>query len=833
MLPVDAILGELHELLARHQSVILQAQPGAGKSTAVPLSLLNGPWLNDKKIVMLEPRRVAAKSIAHYLANQLGEAVGQQVGYQIRNERKVSAHTKLEIVTEGILTRRLQQDPELTDVGLLIFDEFHERSVHADIALMLAKEVQEAYRPDLKIMLMSATIDTQSLAEYMGDSAIIDCPGRTFPVDIVYQAKTSAYLDQEIIAAIRSVLQHQDQGDVLVFLPGQGEIKRCLNSAKAKFSAEFECLPLFGSLSLHEQEKALSSEKTTKRRMIFSTNIAETSLTIPGVTAVIDSGLEKVASFDVKSGLTRLVSQAISKASATQRAGRAGRVQPGICIRLWSQAKQQDLAEYANEEIVNTDLSAVLLDLSAWGITRYQDTHWLTAPPLYHYEVASTLNQNLGLLDNENRITDLGKKALNFGVEPRLATMLVRAESQQQQQLAALLAALLSHRDIFSQPSSADLTARLHVLLDAVIGRIGQDSLNFIHHSTLQHAKQLANQFCRLLGIGQWTISQNTPLDKLGSLLLYAYPDRLAKQRSLNGNAYLLANGRGVVLKDSDPMCNEAWLVVCDCDGQNKDGLIYSCVPISLEQIQTQLASSISKVQYFALDSKKEKVVGRLQHHYQNLMLFETPLSDIPPQAFEQCVLDILHTEGLTFLNWSVRCASWLARVRWLGSKVEQFPIINEASLLATVDQWLLPYLAGIDSIKALKRFDIYDLLTANLSWDEAQQLASEAPEYYVTPSDKSVSIRYDESQGPTVSVVLQEMFGQLESPTLAQGKVALRFELLSPARRPVQTTSDLAHFWRNSYFEVAKEMRGRYPKHRWPDHPLLEKPGRSIKRHG
>ena len=836
MLPIDNFLPEIHSKLSSANNLVLAAEPGAGKSTAVPLSLLNADFLHGKKIIMLEPRRVAVKSIAHYLASLLGEKVGQRIGYQIRNEGKSSAATQLEIVTEGILTRRLQQDPELNDVGLIIFDEFHERSIHADLALMLALEVQEAYREDLKLLVMSATIDTEQISNYLQQADILTCPGRTYPVTVEYLAGQLANqpvkaISVKVMQALAQVLANSSEGDILVFLPGQADIKRCLEAAQAKYQSEFELLPLYGSLPLAQQEKVLNKANYQQRRVIFATNIAETSLTIAGISYVIDSGLEKTLTFDIKSGLSRLATTKISKASATQRAGRAGRLQNGHCLRLWRESEHQALNDFQKEEIKTANLANLTLDLSAWGITTFDEVNWLTAPPKNHFEVACQLNQSLGLLDKNNQMTQRGHQALKLGLEPRLASMLLSCETTIEKQLGCLLAALLSERDILVNAEHSDITERVLIFNDYIKSSSSHKAKQSINRNVLVQASKLANSFASLLGgvnLAE-TLSLTDVHEYIGPLLLTAYPDRLAQQRGNGSERYLLANGRGVALKAGDGLAGEPWLVVCDCDGKNKDGAIYSAAAISLSAIKTSLQADLDEQTHYALDTNKEKVIGRRKVNYRSLVIDEVSLSKIPPAEFQLCVQDILRQEGLTFLNWTAKCEAWLARVNWLGQQVENFPLLSEKSLLNDLATWLLPYLTNINTIKQLRQLNIYDLLMANLSWQQQQFLTQHAPEQYITPSNKSVLIRYDQHQGPTVSVILQEMFGQLTSPLLAQGKVPLRFELLSPARRPIQTTSDLANFWRSSYFEVAKDMRGKYPKHRWPEKPLEEAPGRSI----
>ncbi|MGS2718025.1 ATP-dependent helicase HrpB [Eionea flava] len=869
-LPIHAFLDDIQQTLGKQNNMVLQAEPGAGKSTAVPLHLLNAPWLknhgnsNAKKIMMLEPRRVAATSIAHYLAKQLGENVGERIGYHVKNDRKVSEYTQLEIVTEGILIRRLQHDPELHDISLLIFDEFHERSLQADVGLMLALEVQQTLRDDLKLLVMSATIDTQRIANYLDGAAVIKCPGRAFPVSVDYQGpypsqrsgNPSEHLCHQVLAALQTPLDEHNttekpQGDVLVFLPGQADIMRCINAAEQRWGSAQNAassplfLPLFGGLSLAQQEQAIQPDPDGRQRVIFTTNIAETSLTINGVTWVIDSGLEKRLQYDPSSGMSRLATVSISKASAEQRKGRAGRVQEGHCIRLWTKATHATLIDYQAEEIINSELATTVLELYAWGLTDYHKTPWLTAPPLGHYQTAVNLLNALGLIRN-NTLSATGKQAVHLGVHPRLATMLLSCDNATEMSIACDLAALLNEQDIISRPKSSennvDIGQRFMALQDckttnkndrqAALKRYG------VKRNILKQVTHLAKGLYQSLSkYPKYSSPQTTPIidslqdwqNHIPALLLRAYPDRLAKRRS-NSNRYIMANGKGVILADDDALCGSEWLVVSDCDGQKREGKIYAAYAIEPTHVLSLLSDELIETNIYALDNKKQKIVGRKQTRYQAITVSETALSHIPQEAFIECLSDLFISEGLALLNWTPRCEQWLQRVQWLAIYSGDFPPLSREHLQNTVSDWLLPYLSHITSLAQLKTTNIFDLLTANLSWEQQQALDTEAPTSYTSPSGKNVDIIYDKNQGAMVSIVLQEMFGELASPVLAYNQVQLRFELLSPARRPIQTTSDLANFWASSYIEVAKDMRAKYPRHRWPEEPLLATPGHSRK---
>lgn len=836
LLPISEFLPQINALLSAKNSLILQAEPGAGKSTALPLSLLDARWLNGKKIIMLEPRRVAAKSIAHYLASQLGEKVGQRIGYQVKNDRKVSKDTVLEIVTEGILTRRLQGNPELSEYGLIIFDEFHERSLHADLALMLALEIQQTIRVDLKLLVMSATIDTQAIANYMGGAEIIECPGRVFPVSLNYTKNSKAPLSQQVTDILEQILHSESQGDTLVFLPGQADIRRCLSAAQGTFrSTEIIFLPLYGALSIAQQEQALCPDPDGKRRVIFSTNIAETSLTIEGVTYVIDSGLEKTLIYDSASGMTRLETTYISKASAEQRKGRAGRTQAGTCVRLWDQQRHNTLKDFKAEEIVSSDLSDFVLELFLWGSKDFNEIHWLTQPPRHHFESAKKTLRSLALIDDSDEVTPLGNKTSSIGLPARLSSMLLRASDKVEKGLASELATLLADKDIFSRQNGnnrgVDIVDRMLAIQDYKNNRNKALKEHSINRAAIEQLLVSAKGLGKTIRAEQNIQYSLTQINQsIGRLMLLAYPDRLAKRRSNNCGRYQLANGKGVFLHDNDPLFGAEWLIVADCDGQKKEGRIYSAALVSYDCVLECLGEQLVEDEEYSLDKNKQKIIARCNTSFGAIQIKSTTISALTPEKFQQCLIQIIQENGVDILNWTDKCNHWLARVQWLGKHLAEFPQISKDSLAQTVATWLLPYTSNISSIAELKRINILELLAAILSWDDQQRLESEAPVNYLAPSGKTLPITYHDNRGPTVSVVLQEMFGQVESPKLANGNVPLTFELLSPARRPIQTTSDLGNFWQTSYFEVIKDMKGRYPRHRWPDEPMLEKPGKSYR---
>ncbi|MBD3755712.1 MAG: ATP-dependent helicase HrpB [Gammaproteobacteria bacterium] len=855
-LPISPLIPQIVEAVADHSNVVLQAEPGAGKSTAVPLALLLSDWFAapenaGKKIVMLEPRRLAVRSLATYLAKQLGESVGERVGYQVRNERKVSAKTRLEIVTEGILTRRLQADPELSDTALVIFDEFHERALQADLGLALCLDSQAALRDDLKLLVMSATIDTEAVSHFLNNAPVLSSVGRSFPVETFYAAEplnTTAHFKFDLLPKLTRTIRNafaNTRSDMLVFLPGQREILQT-QEALCDWSAANGILvmPLFGGLKPQEQDAAILPDAQGRRKIVLTTNIAETSLTIEGIDCVVDSGLSRKALFDVNSGMTRLETVRISAASAEQRKGRGGRVQAGQCYRLWSEMQQGQLQPFDPEEIRIADLSGLCLELALWGVQNPADLRWLTPPPVAHIEQARSLLQSLALLDEKGRLTPLGQKAVAFGSEPRLARLLLAAEGADEalKAMACDVAAVLSERELLRQERvqevGADLIARLLALQTFRQNR-KQGQQQGVIPSVAEQVLINSRNWQQRLHKGKTTRPVEFSLDflqqQVGPLLAQAFPDRIALRRvhSQAGERYLLSNGRGALLKEGEVLGREACLVVANIDGQAREGRIFLAAPLQKAQLETLFAERIRSSAHYRFDEKRGEIVGTEQRRLMALVLDEKPLQKPDMAALQACLLDYVKAKKGAVLPWTETQQAGLQRMRWLADYAEaeeNWPELSETWLYENLESWLAPFMAGIVSVKALKNIDLQAAFNHLFSYEQLQAVEQEAPEFYVAPSGKRVKIRYVVGQNPTVSVPLQELFGELTSPCLAWGKVPLTFELLSPAQRPIQVTADLANFWRTSYFEVAKEMRGRYPKHRWPDKPLEEKAGRSLK---
>jgi len=777
---------------------------------------------------MLEPRRMAVRSIANYLASCLGETVGKTVGYQVKNEKRISTSTRLEILTEGVLTRRLQSNPELKGVGLIIFDEFHERSINTDLSLMLSAEIQQVIREDLRILVMSATLDTNLISTYLNDAPVILCEGRSYPVSVVHKKIDATQLALHVCKAIADVMD--DEGDILVFLPGITDIKRCISQAESMLSErpQFKCVPLHGSLPLAEQEKAIARASSGIRKIIFTTNIAETSLTIEGIRCVIDSGLEKRLSFSPSSGMSKLTTTKISKASAEQRKGRAGRLSEGKCLRLWSESEHRSLNNYQQEEILSADLAGVVLELASAGHSTYEEINWLTAPPKAHFDSAQDLLIKMGLLEKAGKMTAQGQQATALPIHPRLAKMLLAAQGHPEREVACYIAALLSERDIFQRSDSGDLLMRLQVLIEGGATTAHKPFVNRHALKTVLKDVRTLQSSIRHKKIG---VAVSGMADIAAYLLLLAFPERLAKRRSSSRHQYQLANGKGVFLSESDPLINDEYLVVNDCDAQKKEGRIFSAIGVNEKMLTDKFADNISEERSYQLAPNNSRVFARVSQKYGSITIEETLSYDVPIEFILDCIKGLLKTDFKALLSWTKGCDEWMNRVIWLGGKIKNFPVLTEAGIMGAADDWLLPYVPTIKKLSDLKKVNLFPLLFSLLTYEESKVLEAQAPTTYVTPSGKRVPIIYDHHQGPTVSVVLQEILGELASPMLAENSIALRFELLSPARRPIQITSDLANFWGGSYADIAKEMRAKYPKHRWPTDPFSEQAGRSIKR--
>ncbi|NLS52981.1 ATP-dependent helicase HrpB [Hafnia alvei] len=809
LLPVAAVLESLLAALQSSAQVLLNAPTGAGKSTWLPLQLLKAGWLNGK-IIMLEPRRLAARSVAHRLAQQLGENVGQTVGYRMRAETKVSAQTRLEVVTEGILTRMLQQDPELSGVSLVILDEFHERSLQADLALALLLDVQEGLRDDLRLLIMSATLDDARLTHLLPDVPVIRSEGRSFPVVRSYMP-VSAHerLDQSASHAALNLLR-QELGSLLLFLPGVGEIKRTAELLEQRVDANTDICPLYGALPLAEQQKAIDPSPAGRRKVVLATNIAETSLTIDGIRLVIDSTLERVSQFDVRSGLTKLVTQRTSQASMTQRAGRAGRLEPGICWHLMAAEQAERTAEYSEAEILHSDLSGLWLNLLQWGCHDVSQLKWLDTPPSAAISAAQRLLFQLGAINEQGGLTPTGRAMSDAGSDPRLAAMLCAAQSAGEDALAtaALLAAIIEE-----PPRNG-----------------GVDLRNALYHPQ-SHWQRRANQLTKRLGNGQGRVA----LDDAAFWLAHAFPDRIANLRGQDGR-YLLANGLGAAMAADDALARTPWLIVANLlqGVNNSEARILLALPCDIELLATRLPHLISEQTSVEWDDAKGTLRAWKRQQLGRLVIKAQPLAKPSAEELSQALLNWVRNQGISALNWSdsakqlrlrLQCAAqWLPEVNW--------PAVDDDSLLDSLESWLLPALDGVRDLRGLQNINLTEALLTLMDWSMRQRLDTALPTHYTVPTGSRLPLQYFSDKPPVLAVRLQEVFGEQHSPKIAEGRVALVLELLSPAHRPLQITRDLAAFWQGSYREVQKEMKGRYPKHAWPDDPGNALPTRRTKRY-
>ena len=838
-LPIEPLLPDIRRTLSDHPALVLQAPPGAGKTTQVPLALRDAQWLTGT-IIILEPRRLAARAAATRMAELLGEPVGQTVGYQVRFERKVSKATRIEVVTEGILTRRLQHDPELTGVGLVIFDEFHERSLHADLALALCRESQQALRDDLRLLVMSATLDGEAVARLLDQAPILTSEGRSYPVEVHYlnHDPAPAAIVPTTVQTIVKALTEQT-GDLLVFLPGTGEIRRVQAALddNSDLSA-IRVLPLYGELSYADQQQALLPDPAGRRKVVLATPIAETSLTIEGISVVIDSGLARQPRFSPRQGLTRLETVRIAADSAEQRAGRAGRLGPGFCYRLWSAATQTRLAPHRPAEILSADLAPLALELAQSGVNDPAALSWLDPPPPGALAQARSLLVELDALDDQGRLTATGKQLATLPLHPRLAHMLIRGAELGLPQLACELAALLDERDIIKDRSiGSDLTLRLAALDgyrqqgNTGARRAGAEPRQC--ERVLATARQWQRQLMRL-EISKSPSDSLSSLTLPGLLLALAYPDRIALQRPNNPGRYQLSSGRGAILTDDDPLVGETCLALAHLDAGDREGRIYLAAPLAVDDLEATLAKHITEQTVINWDSRQQVVIARQQRRLGQLILTSRELNQPDGSAVAQAMTDGIRQMGLDCLPWRDSDHQWQARVlslrQWLPE--QHWPDVSDPALLATLERWLTPYLTGVSRRDHLKTLPLTDILTGLLDWPQQQALTRLAPTHWQVPSGARRPLTYQsDATAPVLAVKLQELFGLAETPRIAEGRVAVTLHLLSPARRPIQVTQDLAGFWNRTYPEVKKELKGRYPKHPWPDDPWNAVPTAGVRR--
>ncbi|MGH7468405.1 MAG: ATP-dependent helicase HrpB [Longimicrobiales bacterium] len=820
MLPVDSTISSLIIALQEHRNAVLQAPPGAGKTTRVPLALLRVPWLHRQRIIMLEPRRLAARAAARYLARQLGEDVGGTVGYRVRLDTRVSHATRLEVVTEGVLTRMLQSDPSLAHVGLIIFDEFHERSIHADLGLALSLQARTLFRPDLALLVMSATLQSERVAALLNDAPILTSAGRAFPVETNYLAKK---LDGPIEPAVTRTVQDaltSQAGDVLVFLPGQAEIQRVhAQLLESRLPAGTDLYPLFGNLSAEQQDLAIEPSPAGRRKVVLATSIAETSLTIDGVRIVIDCGLMRVPRFSPRTGMARLETVRVSRASADQRRGRAGRTSAGICHRLWTEGEQAALLDHGEPEIVQADLAPLALDLAVWGVPDPLELRWLDPPPAAAFAQAHELLRELGALDAAGALTPHGARMAELALHPRLAHMVLRASVLGVGPLAADLAALLGERDVLRGQRDPDLMLRLH-------------ALRALRHDadlpTLQRvrgeAREIRRHLARITGLASTSSSD----DLAGVLLACAYPDRIARRRAGARGRFLMRNGRGASVEPASALAASEYMVAAQVDDRGPETRVFLGAALTEAELEAHFADQFESKRDLDLEveSGEAHVRARERVHLGAIVITERALQPEPEER-SAALLDGVRRHGLALLPWSLAAQQLRSRIAFLHTLDAGWPDVSDSALLETLDAWLAP---DLQRQSQFHRIDMMHALQRLLSWQQRAHLDDLAPTHMEAPSGSRIPIDYADPLAPALAVRLQEVFGWRETPRVGGGRVPLVLHLLSPAQRPVQVTRDLASFWRSGYFEVRKDLKGRYPKHYWPDDPLSATPTRRVR---
>lgn len=808
-LPVKDVIPQVKKELTDSSTLIVKAPPGAGKSTLLPLALMNEPWLKGKKILMLEPRRLAAKTIANRMSDLLGEKVGESVGYRIRFESSISAQTKIEVLTEGILTRMIHDDNALEDVALVIFDEFHERSIHADVAMALCRETQAVLRPDLRILVMSATIDMPELSKML-NSPIVESLGRQFPVEVNYAGDSDMRMLPELAARTIKMVIDKHEGDVLVFLPGQGEIKKCEEILRRTLSG-IMIHPLYGQLPSNQQFAAIMPNKEGKRKVVLATNIAETSLTIEGVKVVIDSGFERTAKFNPGTGLSRLETIQIAKDSADQRAGRAGRLSAGVCYRMWTIATQSRLDEQSKPEIEQADLTSLVLDMAQWGIADAEELSWVTPPPKGNIAKAAKLLHELEALEND-KITEHGKQLHRLPTHPRIAHMLIKAKEVDQLGLATDIAPLLEERDPLGAEVGIDINLRIEALRRYRKEKAGTKRLARI--------EKIASQYRRMFKME----IDNSIFDdyETGILLAYAYPERIACARPGNNAQFQMANGQLAAAGHRDDLASEPWLAVAHVNDRQGVGKIFMASPLNPKDLMPMVKTK----EVITWNTKKGGLIASEDMRIGNIVLMSKPLQDADEGLVLNAITDAIKKEGSSLLNWDEEVEQWQNRVlslrKWCPE--DGFPDVSTATLLQTNNVWLAPYLNNVNKPEDLKKINLKEVLQYSLEASLQQKLKALAPAKIEVPSGSIIKLNYQASgTDPILAVRLQECFGMTETPTVNNGKTNILMHLLSPGFKIVQITADIKSFWDNAYFDVRKDLRNQYKRHFWPEKPWEE----------
>jgi len=821
-LPIDAVLDDLARTLDVNNAAVLVAPPGAGKTTRVPLALLDVPWARNKKIIVLEPRRIAARASAERMARTLGERVGETVGYRVRFGSKISRATRIEAVTEGIFSRQIMDDPELNGVAAVLFDEFHERSLDADLGLALARDAQIGLREDLRLLVMSATLDGARVAKLLGDAPVVESEGRAFPVETRYLGrKADLPIERQMADAIATALR-ADPGSVLAFLPGAAEIRRTQNLLNERIhDASIEIVPLFGALEASVQDRAIAPAPQGKRKVVLATSIAETSLTIEGVRIVVDSGLARVPRYEPDIGLTRLETMRASRAAVDQRRGRAGRTEPGVCYRLWDEPQTSSLPAYTQPEILSADLSSLVLDLAQWGVSDPASLAFLDPPPAPALKEARELLRELRALDADGRITAEGKSLRALALPPRLARMIVDSHRQGAGRAAAEIAAVLTERGLGGD--HVDLEVRL-------------DAFRRDRSQRAEAARSLAQRWASQAASSSSSSSEREDELTAGVMLALAFPDRVAKNRGNGG--FVLANGRGAAIERTSALSRALYIAVAELTGTAAQGRILLAAPITQAEIETHFADQLKTVDEILFDPSAMALRSRRRKSLHAITLSEVPLAIEPSQETARVLAEGIIAAGLDRLPWSKPIKQWRDRVMFLrateGATSENpWPDLSDEALVAQWETWLVPALRDKTSLKAFSASDLSEALLTLLPWTLRARLEREAPAHFEAPTGTQLAIDYEAEQGPTIAVRLQELFGLTAHPSIARGAIPLVLELLSPAHRPVQVTRDLPGFWRGSYAAVRSDLRGRYPRHPWPEDPANAMPTRRVKPKG
>ncbi len=847
-LPVEQSIGDIQKGLESNSCAILKAPPGAGKTTRVPLALLNEPWLENKKILLLEPRRLAAVSCASHMSGLFNESVGQTIGYRIRMDKKTGPNTRIEVITQGIFVRMIQNDPSLEGIGLVIFDEFHERNLQNDLGFALCMDAMGGYCDDLRVLVMSATMETGNVSDVMNQAPVIISEGKSYPVATVYhpvqdRKNQPVPVERAVLNGIRTVLKQTDK-DVLVFLPGVGEIRRVLASLDGLDDA-IQVLPLYGNLTTKEQARVFAPSKSGYQKIVLTTSIAETSITIDGIGVVIDSGLMRLPRFCAQTGMSRLETLRVSKASADQRRGRAGRTAEGICYRLWSEYDHQLLAPFTQPEILNVDLAGLVLELAAWGVSDMEQLKWLDLPDEKMLDQARSLLIMLGGLDHQGRITHHGEQMVGLGLHPRLAQIVIQGAQKGFARLASLIASLLGERDILHFENSLpdpDVGLRLEVLHTLMLkNRIWEQGFKIkkaLARRIIQAALKIEKSI--VVAFKDKPTKKNREMafhvDMAGDLLALGFPDRIAKKRDSAKHTYLMANGKGAYFSQVNSLSNNRYIVAIQLDGDKKNARIFLAAPYSISALNGSFKDELKTLQVQEWNKKQTCVQAKEQIFYKKILVQEKRLSEIDPYKACDILLEQIRQSGIDILPWTKKLLSFKERAVFLKQtgRFNQLPDLSDEHLESTLDQWLKPFVQGCNSFKQLKRMDLEGAVFSLFNWEEKQIVKSNAPTHIVVPSGSKKPLKYTGQnillESPVLEVRLQEMFSLPQTPKIAGNTIAVTLHLLSPAGRPVQITNDLNSFWENTYAQVKKDLMGRYPKHYWPDDPMTAIPTSRVR---